>query len=229
MHAVIRSAGAQINLVVGPMVALIGVAALLTGVVLSIVLETAWFLMFLIPAAMGLGAGLLLLRGARRSRLQIDPEGFTWCGFAGAEQSLRWQEIHQLLPPPPASRRVVAIAQLRDGRQVEVRALWESPISPAVLRTTAAPIPPCSARTAPGSPATADARGAAEPAPGGQCSTRLRPRRAVHPGASRPALSARSPGARRPRDGSSRGRRDARAAGSRRGASSPEPGGPRWW
>ena len=93
VHAVIRSAGAQINLVVGPMVALIGVAALLTGVVLSIVLETAWFLMFLIPAAMGIGAGLLLLRGARRSRLQIDPEGFTWCGFAGAEQSLRWQEI----------------------------------------------------------------------------------------------------------------------------------------
>ena len=89
MHAVIRSAGAQINLVVGPMVALIGVAALLTGVVLSIVLETAWFLMFLIPAAMGIGAGLLLLRGARRSRLQIDPEGFTWCGFVGAEQSLR--------------------------------------------------------------------------------------------------------------------------------------------
>ncbi|WP_243733760.1 hypothetical protein [Brachybacterium sp. AG952] len=129
----IRSAGAQINLVVGPMVALIGVAALLAGVVLSIVLETAWFLMFLIPAAMGIGAGLLLLRGARRSRLQIDPEGVTWCGFVGAEQSLRWQEIHQLLLPPPASRRVVAIAQLRDGRQVEVRALWESPTSPAVL------------------------------------------------------------------------------------------------
>ena len=133
VQAVIRSAGAQVNLVVGPMVALIGVAALLAGVVLSIVLETAWFLMFLIPAAMGIGAGLLLLRGARRSRLQIDPEGVTWCGFAGAEQSLRWQEIHQLLPPPPASRRVVAIAQLRDGRQVEVRALWESPTSPAVL------------------------------------------------------------------------------------------------
>ncbi len=74
-----------------------------------------------------------LLRGARSSRLQIDPEGFTWCGFVGAEQSLRWQEIHQLLPPPPTSRRVVAIAQLRDGRQVEVRALWESPTSPAVL------------------------------------------------------------------------------------------------
>ena len=28
---------------------------------------------------------------------------------------------------------MVAIAQLRDGSQVEVRALWESPTSPAVL------------------------------------------------------------------------------------------------
>lgn len=133
MQTVIRSAGARVNFVVGPMVVLIGVAALLAGVVLSVVMETAWFMMFLLPAAMGIGAGLFLLRGARRSRLQIDPEGFTWCGFVGAEQSLRWQEIHQLLPPPPTSRRVVAIAQLRDGRQVEVRALWESPTSPAVL------------------------------------------------------------------------------------------------
>lgn len=28
---------------------------------------------------------------------------------------------------------MVAIAQLRDGRQVEGRALWDSPTSPAVL------------------------------------------------------------------------------------------------
>ena len=133
VQAVIRSAGAQINLVVGPMVALIGVAALLTGVVLSIVLETAWFLMVLIPAALAIGGGLFILRGARRSRLHIDEGGFTWCGFVGAEQSLRWEQVHQLLPPPPASRRTVTIAQLRDGRQVEVRALWESATSPAAM------------------------------------------------------------------------------------------------
>lgn len=129
----IRSAGAQVNLVVGPMVILIGVAAVLAAIVLSLMLETAWFLMLLIPAALAIGGGLFILRGARRSRLHIDEHGFTWCGFVGAEQALRWEQVHQLLPPPPASRRTVTIAQLRDGRQVEVQALWESPTSPASM------------------------------------------------------------------------------------------------
>lgn len=133
MPLTIRAASSWINLVVGPMVLLIGLAGGLAAIILSAVLGTAWFLMLLIPAAMAIGGGLFILRGARRSRLQIDADGFTWCGVVGAEQTLRWEQVHRLLPPPPANRRTVTIAQLRDGRQIEVRALWESPTSPAVL------------------------------------------------------------------------------------------------
>jgi hypothetical protein len=129
----IRAASSRVNLVVGPMVLLIGLAAVLAAIILSAALGTAWFLMLLIPAALAIGGGQFILRGARRSRLQIDADGFTWCGFVGAEQTLRWEQVHQLLPPPPASRRTVTIAQLRDGRQVEVQALWEPPTSPAAV------------------------------------------------------------------------------------------------
>ena len=133
MITTIRSATARVNLVVGPMVVLIGIAAGIAAIILSIVMGTAWFLMLLMPALLGIGGGLFILWTTRRARLEIDADGFTWCGFVGAEQTLRWEQVHQLLPPPPASRRTVTIAQLRDGSQVEVRALWESATSPAAM------------------------------------------------------------------------------------------------
>ncbi|MFW6600285.1 hypothetical protein ACQBAU_09740 [Propionibacteriaceae bacterium Y2011] len=133
MSQVIRSSGAKVNFVVGPMVMVIGVGALVTAVVLSVVMETPGFLALLIPAALALGGGAFIVWMARRARLQIDAEGFTWCGFFGPEQSLGWARVHRLLPPPPGAKRMAALAQLRDNSVVEVRALWQSPTSPLTL------------------------------------------------------------------------------------------------
>lgn len=134
MAQTFRSPGAEINrLLVGPLVMLLGVAAGVSGVVLAIVLGTAWFLLFLLVGAGALAAGLMLLVCGRRSRLEITAEGFTWCGFFGPARSLRWEQVHRIAPPPPAARRVAALAELRDGRVAEVRTVWESPTSPAVL------------------------------------------------------------------------------------------------
>lgn len=130
---VFRSGAGAVNLIVGPLVMLIGLGAAVTAIVLSVVIETPGFLALLIPAALALGGGAFILRGARRSRLEIGPDGITWAGFVGAEQSLRWEQVYRILPPPPAASRVAALAQLRDGSTVEVRALWQSPTSPAAL------------------------------------------------------------------------------------------------
>ncbi|MBM7499837.1 hypothetical protein JOD52_000677 [Brachybacterium muris] len=133
MNKTIRSASARINVVVGPLVALMGVAVAIAAVALSIVLESMWPLLLFIPALMGIGAGLFLLRAALRSGLRIDGDGFTWQGFTGPAHSLRWDQLHRLVPPPGRAPRTVAIAQLRDGSQVEVIALWESPTSPMAV------------------------------------------------------------------------------------------------
>ena len=121
------------NLVVGPAVMIIGIGALVTAIVLSVVLETAGFLALLIPAALALGGGAFILRGARRSRLEITADGFVWGGFIGAEHTLRWDQVHRILPAPPGASRVAALAPLRDGSTTEVRALWVPPTSPLSL------------------------------------------------------------------------------------------------
>lgn len=133
MHKTIRSAASRINVVVGPLAALMGVAAAITAVVLSIVLESMWFLVLFLPALMGIGAGLFILRGSLRSALRIDEDGFTWQGFTGPAHSLRWDQLHQLVPPPGRAPRTGAIAQLRDGSQVEVIALRKSPTTPIAV------------------------------------------------------------------------------------------------
>lgn len=129
---VIRSVGTSLLFFVGPLVMLIGLGAGITAIVLMITLEPMFVLLFM-PALFALTAGALLIIGARRARLLIDADGFRWRGAIGAEQSVSWHELEQLLPPPPGTRRGVAIAQLRDGRRIDVRATWESPTSPAVL------------------------------------------------------------------------------------------------
>lgn len=54
--------------------------------------------------------------------------------FAGAPKSLEWHEVHRILLPPPGSpRRLAALAQLRDGRVVEIMALWDSKTNPVAL------------------------------------------------------------------------------------------------
>lgn len=133
MHSTFRSAGSRINVVVGPMVMLIGILAVVAAVVLSLVMGTAGFLALLIPAALALGGGAFILWGARRSRLRIDADGFVWAGFVGAQRSVRWQSLERLMPPTPGDRRLVAIALLRDGTRVPVHALWEPATFPSVL------------------------------------------------------------------------------------------------
>lgn len=137
MNITLRSTAATVNYVVAPFVILIGIAAGIAAIVLTWVLESAGFLMLLLPSLLAIGAGVLILRAVHRSGLRIDEQGFSWCGAFKAAQALRWEQVHQLLPPPPGSPRTVVIAQLRDGRQVEVRAIWESPTSPSSLLSTA--------------------------------------------------------------------------------------------
>lgn len=133
MEQVIRSTAARVNFVVGPLVMIIGLGAAVAAIVLTVVLDTPGFLALLIPAAFALGAGAFVLRMARRARLEIGPDGFTWAGFLGAEQTLQWRQVYRILPAPPGSSRVAAVAQLRDGTTTEVRALWQSPTSPMAL------------------------------------------------------------------------------------------------
>lgn len=133
MQRTIHSSGAKINAVVGPMVMVIGVGAAVAGIVLSIVIGTPGFLAFFIPAALAIGGGLLIIRMSRRAGLRIEDEGFRWCGFFGPEQSLAWHQVQQIFPPPPGSRRVAALAQLRDGSVRQIDAVWQSPTSPVTL------------------------------------------------------------------------------------------------
>ena len=137
MSITIRSVAAKVNYAVGPFVILIGIAAGITAIILTWVLESAGFLMLFLPSLLAIGAGVFILWAVQRSGLRIDGQGFSWCGAFKAAQSLRWEQVHQLLPPPPGSPRTVVIAQLHEGRQVEVRAIWESPTSPAALLTPA--------------------------------------------------------------------------------------------
>ncbi|MDN5901421.1 MAG: hypothetical protein L0H74_15330 [Brachybacterium sp.] len=131
MESTSRSSASRINVVVGTLVMLVGILAAIAAVVLSLVLETAGFLALLIPAALALGGGAFVLWGARRSRLRIDADGFVWAGFIGAQRSVRWQVLEQLVPPAPGDRRLVTTALLRDGSRVPVRALWEPATVPS--------------------------------------------------------------------------------------------------
>lgn len=133
MDVIFRTADSRITHVVGPFVMVIGVLAGIAAIVLSVVMETAGFLALFIPAALALGGGAFILRGARRSRMHIDSTGFTWAGFLGQQQSVRWDALHRIAPPTSGDRRLVALALLRDGTTVPVRALWEPPTLPSAL------------------------------------------------------------------------------------------------
>jgi len=132
MDTTFRSAGSRINQIVGPMVMLIGVAAAVAAVVLTFALGHAGFLGLLVPAVLALGGGALVLRGALRSRLRIDAQGFRWAGFFGPERSVPWERLQRIAPPASGDPRLVALAQLHDGTTVPVRAVWE----PATLASS---------------------------------------------------------------------------------------------
>lgn len=133
MEQIIRGGGSRTTMVIGPLVMVIGAAAGVAGIVLALALDSAGFLALLIPAALGLVGGALVLRGARRARLRADGAGIIWAGVLGPESSLRWEEIHRVDPPPPGDARTAAVVTLRDGAVVPIRAVWEAPTSPAKL------------------------------------------------------------------------------------------------
>lgn len=129
---VIRGTG-RVSIVVGWALAAMGIVAILVFVVLAFVVAP-WMLIFLFaPVLLFIGAGINLWMGYR-TRLEILPDRFIWCGAVGKENSLAWRDIRQILIPPPNSRpRLAAIAQLHDGRYVEIEALWLSRTSPISL------------------------------------------------------------------------------------------------
>lgn len=132
MHETYRDRAARLNTVVtGPMVVVIGVATAIAAIVLSIVLETAWFLVLFIPALLALGGGGFIIWFSRRSRLEVTPAELVWCGALGAERRLAWERIDRITPAPAgAPPRLAALAQLTDGSVEEIRALWTSPTAP---------------------------------------------------------------------------------------------------
>lgn len=126
----------RVNVVAGPLVALIGLAAAVVAVILALTTHATAFLALFIPAVLAMAAGSYIFWGARRSRLAVDGAGFTWAGFFGREHSVRWEQLHHFAPPPPGDRRGVLTAVLRDGAPVPVRSVWVPPQAIAVLGTT---------------------------------------------------------------------------------------------
>lgn len=136
MHQVIRSSG-RVSTVTGWLLISVAAVATVVFLVLPIALGETWLLTFLFAPVMLVAGGFLNLWMGRRARLEIQADRFIWCGFVSSPHSLEWHDVWQILMPPPnASRRLAAVAQLQDGRFVEVRALWQSPTSPFALLST---------------------------------------------------------------------------------------------
>lgn len=133
---VIRATAAKMLFVVGPFIMLMGVGVLVTMIVLWFVLDTSAVLFFLMPAALGIGSGLFLLRMARKGRLEIAADGFTWCGYIGPDRTVRWQDLHRIRPPRHHGGRNVALLQFRVGREEDLVALWVGPTDPSVVTGT---------------------------------------------------------------------------------------------
>lgn len=131
MSQVIRGNG-RASIFVGWILIALGAAAVVVFVILSFTIAP-WVLVFLFgPLMLFAGGGINLWMGSR-SRLEIRPDRFVWAGSLGATHEIAWHDVWQILLPPPGSRpRLAAIAQLRDGRCVDVEALWVSPTSPTL-------------------------------------------------------------------------------------------------
>lgn len=129
MNAIIRSEG-RVSKFVGWMLTCMGVLAFVAVIILSVLVE-GWMIVFLFaPVLLFLGAGINFWMGAR-ARLEITPDHFVWCGFVGRSRMISWHDVDRILVPAPGSRpRLAAVARLRDGRFVEIEALWQSPTNP---------------------------------------------------------------------------------------------------
>lgn len=128
---VIRGSG-RASILVGWVLIALGAAAVVVFVILSFTIAP-WMLVFLFgPLMLFAGGGINLWMGFR-SRLEIRPDRFIWGGSIGSTRVIAWRDVREILLPPLGSRpRLAAIARLRDGRCVEIEALWMSRTSPAL-------------------------------------------------------------------------------------------------
>lgn len=130
MNTIIRAHG-RISIGIAWMLTCMGVLAIIAVIVLSLLIES-WMIVFLFgPVLLFIGAGVNFWMGTR-ARLKITPEHFIWAGFVGRPRTIDWQDVDRILVPAPGSRRrLAAVARLRDGRFVEIDALWQSPTTPS--------------------------------------------------------------------------------------------------
>ncbi|MCD1285894.1 MULTISPECIES: hypothetical protein [unclassified Brevibacterium] len=135
MNTIIRRDG-NISTFVAWMLACMGVLAIIVLVILAIFADPMLLIFLFGPVLLFIGAWVNYHLGSR-SRLEITPERFIWCGSIGRPRSIEWQHVDRILIPPRGARpRLAAVARLRNGQHVEIDALWLSPTSPANLLTT---------------------------------------------------------------------------------------------
>lgn len=129
MHMIIRREG-NISTFIAWMLACMGVLAIIVVVILAIFADPMLLVFLFGPVLLFIGAWVNYHLGSR-ARLEITPERFIWCGFTGRPRSIEWRHVNRILIPPHGVRpRLAAVARLRDGRHVEIDALWLSPTSP---------------------------------------------------------------------------------------------------
>jgi len=133
VHYIVRGSG-RISLIVGWVTIALMIPAIVVPVIVAMVTRQPMVLIFLISSIpLFIGGGVNLWIG-KRTRLEIQPDQFIWCGFYGPPKSLPWHTVRQILLPPRGShRRLAAIAALHDGTFVEIESLWESPMAPRNL------------------------------------------------------------------------------------------------
>lgn len=132
MNNVIRREG-NISKFVGWMLVVMAVLAFITVIALAVFVDPMLLIFLFGPVILLIGAWVNFHMGSR-ARLEITPEEFIWCGFTGSARHIAWRDLDRILIPAPGSRpRLAAAARLRDGRIIEIEALWLSPTNPANL------------------------------------------------------------------------------------------------
>lgn len=116
------SGGAVVLRFVGPVFLIVGIAGLISGVV---VLATSGT-----PLALGIigGMGLVFtILGAIlatlgfRARVQADDHGVTWTPFLGATRSVTWDQVREVQVPTDDDRRTCVQLLLIDGSTEDLR------------------------------------------------------------------------------------------------------------
>ncbi|UVI34887.1 hypothetical protein [Brevibacterium spongiae] len=130
MNTVIRREG-NISKFIGWMLVVMAGLVFITLIVIAIVGDPVALFFLFGPVILLIGAWVNFHMGSR-ARLEITPDEFVWCGFTGRARRIAWRDLDRILIPASGLRpRLAAAARLRDGRIIEVEALWISPTNPA--------------------------------------------------------------------------------------------------